>query len=182
MGILLNLCTPALVYFVFSLTQIAIDIFKYENNRAFFKAIVMIIFTTLLNILCSRGLGIVSWIIVFVPFMLMSFITTILLVVFGLDPSSGKMKHKPMYKEKPRYNVENHRHRQHRNRKPRNQYDQDFAPISPSIDTSPQRHVSDARSPQRHVRDARSPQKISPKSPPPPMTTSIEEFKLQIIH
>ena len=34
------------------------------------------------------GLGIISWIIVFVPFMLMSFITTILLIVFGLDPDS----------------------------------------------------------------------------------------------
>ena len=88
------------------------DIFKQENNRAFFKAIVMIIFTSLLNILCSRGLGIISWIIVFVPFMLMSFITTILLVVFGLDPASGRIaRQRPLYHEKPRHEVENHRHR-----------------------------------------------------------------------
>ena len=107
MGLLLNLCTPALIYLVFSLTQIAIDIFKQENNRAFFKAIVMIIFTSLLNILCSRGLGIISWIIVFVPFMLMSFITTILLVVFGLDPASGRIaRQRPLYHEKPRHEVE----------------------------------------------------------------------------
>jgi predicted membrane protein len=51
----------------------------------------MIIFTFLLNMLCAQGLGIVSWILVFIPFMLMSLITAILLYVFGLDPYSGKI-------------------------------------------------------------------------------------------
>ena len=49
----------------------------------------MIFFTLLLHILCARGLGIVSWIIVFIPFILMTVITAILMIVFGLDPSSG---------------------------------------------------------------------------------------------
>ena len=40
-----------------------------------------------------RGLGIVSWIIVFVPFMLMSTVTAILLYVFGFDPTTGKLKY-----------------------------------------------------------------------------------------
>ena len=174
MGLLLNLCTPALIYLVFSLTQIAIDIFKQENNRAFFKAIVMIIFTSLLNILCSRGLGIISWIIVFVPFMLMSFITTILLVVFGLDPASGRIaRQRPLYHEKPRHEVENHRrrHKGHGNKKHRKHYDQDFTPVPQSVDgTRPE----DGDAPLPHS------EKVSPKSPPPPMTTTTEEFNLRL--
>jgi len=86
-----NLCGPALIYLVFSLTQIIIDIFKQLYNTAFLKFIVMIIFTILLNILCEKGLGIVSWMIVFVPFIFMTLITSILLFTFGLTPTTGKV-------------------------------------------------------------------------------------------
>ena len=86
-----NLCGPALIYLVFSLTQIIIDIFKELYNTAFLKFIVMIIFTILLNILCEKGLGVVSWMIVFVPFIFMTLITSILLFTFGLAPSRGNV-------------------------------------------------------------------------------------------
>jgi hypothetical protein len=56
-----NLCGPALIYLVFSLMQIIIDIFKELYNTAFLKFIVMIVFTILLNILCEKGLGVVSF-------------------------------------------------------------------------------------------------------------------------
>jgi len=86
-----NLCSPALIYVAFSLTQIIIDTFKGLYNTAFFKAIVMIIITILLNALCESGMGIISWIIVFIPFIFMSVIIAILLYVFGLDPATGKL-------------------------------------------------------------------------------------------
>lgn len=88
---MLNLCAPALIYVAFSLTQIVIDTFKGLYNTAFFKVIVMIIITILLNSLCKAGMGIVSWIIVFIPFIFMSVIVAILLFVFGLDPATGKL-------------------------------------------------------------------------------------------
>lgn len=87
----LNLCSPALIYLVFSLTQVVVDTIKGFYNVALLKFIMMFLFTLLLNILCERGLSVISWIIVFVPFVLMSVITSILLFVFGLDPSSGKI-------------------------------------------------------------------------------------------
>ena len=87
--ILEKICPPALLYIVFSITQIIIDIFKRMYNTAFFKFVVMIIFTFALNFLCSKGLGVISWFIVFVPFIMMTVITTILLYVFGLDPRTG---------------------------------------------------------------------------------------------
>jgi hypothetical protein len=60
-------------------------------NTALVKFIVMIIFTFLLNILCQRGLTVISWFIVFIPFITMTIITTLLLIVFGLSPFSGNM-------------------------------------------------------------------------------------------
>lgn len=88
---MLGLCAPALIYVAFSLTHIVIDTFKGLYNTAFFKVIIMIIITILLNSLCQAGMGIISWIIVFVPFIFMSVIVAILLYVFGLDPSTGKL-------------------------------------------------------------------------------------------
>jgi hypothetical protein len=95
--ILQQLCPPALLYVAFSLTQIIIDIFKNMYNTAFFKFIVTIIFTIVLNTLCKQGLGIISWFIVFVPFIMMSIITTLLLFAFGLSPSSGKLNYNVKY-------------------------------------------------------------------------------------
>ena len=87
-----KVCTPALIYVCFSMIQIFIDIYKQMYNTAFIKFWVMFVFTILLNILCSRGLGIISWFIVFIPFIFMTLIITILLFMFGLDPMTGRLK------------------------------------------------------------------------------------------
>lgn len=86
-----DFCAPALLYIAFSLTHIIIDVFKQLYNTALVKFIVMIIFTFLLNILCQRGLTVISWFIVFIPFITMTIITTLLLITFGLSPFSGKI-------------------------------------------------------------------------------------------
>ena len=92
-----NICSPAIIYLGFSITQIIIDIYKNMYNTAFLKFVVSIVFTIILNIICERGLSVISWIIVFVPFMFITVITSILLYMFGLDPFFGKLK----------YNVDN---------------------------------------------------------------------------
>jgi hypothetical protein len=92
-----TLCSPALLYLGFSLTQITIDTFKGFYNTAFFKSIVMVIFTLLLNILCKRGLSIVSWMIVFIPFILMTYITAVLMFVFGLNPHNDELNYDVTY-------------------------------------------------------------------------------------
>ena len=88
--VLQQICSPALIYLVFSVTQIVIDTFKGMYNMAFIKLWVALIFTILLNFLCNKGLGIISWIIVFIPFILMTVIVTMLLLMFGLDPLTGR--------------------------------------------------------------------------------------------
>jgi hypothetical protein len=77
-----NLCAPALIYIAFSLTQVIIDTFQGLYNTALIKIIVMIIITILLNSLCQSGMSIISWIIVFIPFIFMSLIVAILLYIF----------------------------------------------------------------------------------------------------
>jgi hypothetical protein len=87
-----NLCPPALIYLFFCATQIIIDIYKGLYNTAFFKFIIMIMITILLNALCQQGLGIVSWMIVFIPFIFMTVVVTILLYVFGLNAATGTIE------------------------------------------------------------------------------------------
>ncbi len=89
--VLNKVCPPALIYLVFSMTQVTIDTMQGAYNKAFIKLWVTMIFTILLNHLCMTGLGIVSWLIVFIPFILMSVIVTLLLFMFGLDPETGKL-------------------------------------------------------------------------------------------
>lgn len=84
-----TICAPAIIYFIFSITQMLIDIYNGQYNTASVKAIVTVMVTLLLNILCEQGLGFVSWIIVFIPFILMTVIVSTILYVFGLDPSTG---------------------------------------------------------------------------------------------
>ena len=90
---MINLCGPAIIYLIFSLTQIIIDLFKGLYNTAFMKTIVMTMVTLLLNILCEKGLSVVSWIIVFIPFILMTVIVSMLLYVFGLDAATGTLNY-----------------------------------------------------------------------------------------
>lgn len=99
-----SLCPPALIYVLFSLTQIVIDVSKGMYNTAFVKMWVAFIVTFLLNYLCETGLGVISWFMVFVPFVLMTLIISILLFVFGLDPTTGKLQY-PQYpvQSQPQY-------------------------------------------------------------------------------
>ena len=85
-----SICPPALIYILFSLTQVIIDTSKGSYNVAFVKAWVAIVITILLNYLCESGLGIISWFIVFVPFILMTVIISMILLVLRLDPITGK--------------------------------------------------------------------------------------------
>ena len=92
---MMTICPPALIYIVFSLTQIIIDLIKGLYNTAFMKFIVMSIIGFLLNLLCQGGLGIISWIIVFIPFVLMTIITAMLLYAFGLNDTTGSFVKTP---------------------------------------------------------------------------------------
>jgi len=45
--------------------------------------------TLLINVLCEKNLSAIAWIVVFLPFFLMTVVVGILLYAFGLDPQTG---------------------------------------------------------------------------------------------
>jgi len=86
-----NLCGPTIVYIGFSLIQILIDSYKKQFNSAFIKFIAMVVFAIVLNILCGMGLNVIAWFLVFIPIIMMTIISTLLLKTFGLDPTSDEL-------------------------------------------------------------------------------------------
>ena len=72
--VLEGICPPALLYLAFSIIQIIIDLYRGDSLQALFKFIVMIIFTIVLNAICNSGMTIISWFIVFIPFIMMTYI------------------------------------------------------------------------------------------------------------
>jgi len=86
------LCAPAIIYLLFSITQIIIDTFRGLYNKVFIKIFVTILFTFFLNTLCQLGMSIISWIIVFIPFLFMTIIVSILLYIFGLNETTGSFE------------------------------------------------------------------------------------------
>ena len=84
-----GLCPPALLYVAFTGAQVLIDMMRGFYNTAFIKTAVGVIFTVTLNLLCARGLSVVSWMIVFIPFVSLTIITTLLLFTFRLHPKKG---------------------------------------------------------------------------------------------
>tara|TARA_B100000768_G_C11267883_1_gene371943 strand:+ start:309 stop:779 length:471 start_codon:yes stop_codon:yes gene_type:complete len=77
----LKLCSPAIMYLAFSFVHIFINISRKKYNEGLIQFGIMLVFTALLNVLCQRGLGIVSWFIVFIPFIMMTLMSQILFMV-----------------------------------------------------------------------------------------------------
>ena len=87
-----KICIPALIYFIYSFTQVILDTGQGLYNLAIMKLLVTVLFSLMLNLLCEKGLTFLSWIIIFIPFILMSIIVSIILIFMGLDPITGIKK------------------------------------------------------------------------------------------
>jgi hypothetical protein len=81
-----KICPPALLYLGFSLIQITIDLFQGDYSTSLLKFIVMLIFTTILNLLCLNGFTKLVWFIVLIPIILLTYISSVLFYVFGINP------------------------------------------------------------------------------------------------
>jgi len=88
------LCGPAVLYIGFSLIQIIIDIYKEIYNAAFIKFIAMLVMSLIINILCDMGLTVLAWFFVFIPIIMMTIVSTLLLQTFGTNPDTNYMSSK----------------------------------------------------------------------------------------
>lgn len=84
-----QLCMPALMYLVFMMMHIGFDLYYGLYNMVLIKIVMCTIGTLLLNVLCENNMSIVSWIIVFIPFVMMTVIAVYILFMLRLNPATG---------------------------------------------------------------------------------------------
>ena len=87
-----KICPPALLYLAFSMIQITIDLFQGDYETSLLKFIIMFIFTAILNILCLNGFTRVVWFIVIIPILMLTYISSILFYVFGINPGKSTVR------------------------------------------------------------------------------------------
>lgn len=85
--ILDNNCSPALLYFVFTLIYTSVDLYNTKYTEAGVKLIIMIIMTIILNILCDRGQKMLAYLVVFLPLMFMFHLSGLVLYIFNEKPN-----------------------------------------------------------------------------------------------
>ena len=85
-----RICMPALIYLVFSMTHVIIDTYKGLYNTAIIEFWLSAVFTVLLNLLCAHDMGIIAWLIISIPFLLMTVIAAFILFAFRLNPATGQ--------------------------------------------------------------------------------------------
>ena len=96
------LCPPAVLYLIYGGVHIIIDGYKGLYNLVFIETILTLFFTIALQLLCSLGLGIISWIFIAIPFIGMALLTSLLLGALSLHPEQGIIHPVPV---KPGYNI-----------------------------------------------------------------------------
>ena len=84
--ILNYLCPPALLYVVFFLIQIILVISQEKYKQAITQFIICIIFTCILQIFCNANLTLISWLLVFIPVILYTYMVLLIFMVFRLNP------------------------------------------------------------------------------------------------
>lgn len=84
-----QVCPPALIFVIYMAIQVVIDIFQGYFNTAIVKIIILFIFGAGLNMLCQEGFTVVAWILIFIPFVLMSLIVVIILYMLDKKDTVG---------------------------------------------------------------------------------------------
>ena len=83
------LCMPALIYLIYFVSHVLIDVYRAQYYLATIEIVIGILVTFLLNLLCTNELGIVSWLIVSIPFLLMTVASAMLLMAFSPPKSNN---------------------------------------------------------------------------------------------
>jgi hypothetical protein len=86
-----NLCTPTIVFIVFAIAHLSLEMYDNHYSLALLKGVLAIVMICLLELLCIVKMHLLAWILVFMPLIIYSYMTLIIFSVFGLDPSP-KMK------------------------------------------------------------------------------------------
>jgi hypothetical protein len=106
----MQICAPEIIYILFSLIQIIIDVLKGLYNSSIIKTVISIIITIALHILCQYDLLLISWFIVLTPLLFMAFTASILLYALNLNPDTGTCDDQKPYIKKTILNSPRYKH------------------------------------------------------------------------
>ena len=84
--ILNYLCPPALIYVVFFMINIVLDLSEAKYKDAVTQLIICSIFTCLLQIFCMANMSLISWLLVFIPIIMYTYMVLLIFLVFRFDP------------------------------------------------------------------------------------------------
>lgn len=84
-----QLCAPIIIYIMFALLQIILDLLKGLYNSAGVKLIISAIITACLYFLCNKGWDMVAWFIVLTPLLFAAAITAFVLYKLRLNSTFG---------------------------------------------------------------------------------------------
>ena len=85
----MQLCAPIIIYIMFSLLQIILDLLKGLYNSAGVKIIISAAIVALLYMLCNKGMELLAWFIVLTPLLFMASIAAFILYKLKLNSSFG---------------------------------------------------------------------------------------------
>jgi len=91
------LCMPSLLFLVFGATHVIVNAYSGMYNLAFINIWITLLVTLVLNVLCKNDLSLVAWFLVSLPFLFMTLVASLLLFVFGLNPTTGKAVTPPTF-------------------------------------------------------------------------------------
>tara|TARA_B100000073_G_C23521207_1_gene487966 strand:+ start:308 stop:547 length:240 start_codon:yes stop_codon:yes gene_type:complete len=69
------------------LVHVFLEMYHKNTKGALLQLLLGLLMSMILQVLCIRGLNIVSWIIVLIPFIFYTYMMILLYNVFGLEPS-----------------------------------------------------------------------------------------------
>lgn len=68
MSYLMKLCSPAFIYFIIAIIGILMSIRRTGIVSGFVSLLFVMVWTWFLNFLCKKGYKMISWILLFLPF------------------------------------------------------------------------------------------------------------------
>lgn len=83
------MCIPALIYLVYAIIYILIDVKNNLYDNIIIKSWISILIFAVLNVLCNNDLTILAWLMICIPFIYMVYIMAILFYTFNVNLSSG---------------------------------------------------------------------------------------------
>jgi len=81
-----NLCTPAILFIFLMMFHLIFELYDKEYSMALMFVVVAVLVVLCIQILCLSGLGLIAWILVFMPLIVYTYMGFLLFVIFGTDP------------------------------------------------------------------------------------------------